>query len=89
MERHLLQKAPAGRANKEGSSVFYAADQEKTAVAEIGPYRGMVVSVCEARATEKLIIIDLRQSLQTPNPFVATDLGFVREVASPFAGSIF
>lgn len=74
------EKAKAGRANKEGSAVFYAADQEKTAVAEIRPYRGMVASICTAHPINELTIIDLSRPIETPNPFVTKDLGLLLEV---------
>lgn len=38
-------KASAGRANRKGQVVLYCADQEETAIAEVRPARGNVVSL--------------------------------------------
>lgn len=49
----------AGRANKEGEPVLYCAEQEQTAVAEVRPARGQLISVCRVRLREDCSILDL------------------------------
>jgi len=56
-------KRQAGRANREGRAVLYCADQEQTAVAEVRPGRGQLVSVCEARVCNDTKVLDLSASL--------------------------
>ena len=60
--------------------MFYSADQEQTAVAEVRPHRGLVVSVCEDRVRSNLAIIDLNQRIELPNPFLTENMEFVVEV---------
>src|SRR6266404_5580807 len=62
-------KCQAGRANREGQSVLYCADQFHTAVAETRPARGLAVSVAELRITRDLRIIDLVKPPPSVNPF--------------------
>ena len=62
-------KARAGRANTEDEVVLYAADQEATAVAEIRPWRGVLVSVAEIRTSETLHLVDLGHPMSLSNPF--------------------
>lgn len=62
-------KARAARANTEGEVVLYAADQEATAIAEIRPWRGLLVSVAEIKPSRKLRLTDLSKSPPLVNPF--------------------
>lgn len=62
-------KARAGRANTEGEVVLYTADQEVTAVAEIRPWRGVLVSVAEIRTSKTLHLVDLCRPISLSNPF--------------------
>ena len=61
-------KACAGRANCKGESVLYCAETETTAVAEVRPATGLVVSVCRIRPHRALEVLDL-VSTHTINPF--------------------
>lgn len=63
-------KARAARANSEGEVVLYAADQEPTAIAEIRPWRGILVSVAEVRISERLCLVDLSVPPSPSNPFI-------------------
>jgi RES domain len=62
-------KARAARANAEGEVVLYTADQEATAIAEVRPWRGILVSVAEIRTSRKLRLVDLNNSPPVVNPF--------------------
>lgn len=63
------EKASPGRANARGKVVFYCADKEETAVAEVRPVRGEYVSVAEVRTVRELKILDLVTDAEPPNPF--------------------
>ncbi|UUZ78500.1 RES family NAD+ phosphorylase [Polaromonas sp. P1(28)-13] len=87
-------KAKPGRANKQREVVLYVADQEETAVAEVRPARGNLVSVAEIRTVQDLRLIDLHAPMRPSNPFVdevpAYELemehlltGFAEELATP------
>ena len=62
------EKAGPGRANPEGESVLYCAETEMTAIAEVRPATGLVISVCRLRPRRELSILDL-VSAHTINPF--------------------
>ncbi|MFM0016534.1 RES family NAD+ phosphorylase [Paraburkholderia sediminicola] len=62
-------KAQPGRANQAGEVVLYIADQEVTAVAEVRPARGLLVSVAELRAVRDLRLVDLHKPVRPSNPF--------------------
>lgn len=64
---------PAGRANRAGKVVLYCADHRRTAIAEIRPTRGLLVSICELRTTSELRILDLTRPREVINPFLASD----------------
>lgn len=64
-----LDKARAARANAEGEVVLYAADQDATAIAEVRPWRGLLVSVAEIRMSRKLRLVDLSKPPPLVNPF--------------------
>lgn len=67
------EDGPPGRANREDEVVLYCADHEKTAIAEVRPARGFVVSVCELRASRDLRILDLCRPRESLNPFLESD----------------
>lgn len=60
----------AGRANKQGESVLYIADQEATAVAETRPARGLLVSVAQVHVVRDLRLVDLHKPVRPSNPFI-------------------
>lgn len=64
-----FDKAKAARSNAEGEVVLYVADQEDTAIAEVRPWRGLLVSVAEIRALRKLRLVDLSKFPPLVNPF--------------------
>lgn len=70
-------KARNARASKEGEVVFYAADDEATAVAEIRPAQGEFVSVGTFRTARPLRLLDLSKEPRPLNPFTEKDLGFL------------
>ncbi|HLY98884.1 MAG TPA: RES family NAD+ phosphorylase [Candidatus Angelobacter sp.] len=67
-------KCPQSRLNREGETVLYCAETEKTAIAEIRPGRGYICTTCELALTRELKVIDLAAPLHTLNPFTTTDL---------------
>jgi hypothetical protein len=68
-----------GRLNRENEILFYGADQEDTAVAEMRPYRGAVVSVGPFRPVRPLRVIDLTADLPPVNPFTEESLLYWEE----------
>jgi len=58
-----------GRANPEGVSYFYGAEDESTAVAEIRPHRGMLVTVAMGETLRDLRLIDLAAGMTLASPF--------------------
>ena len=62
------EKATPGRANLKGDPVLYCAETEMTAIAEVRPAAGFVISVCLLRPRQELRVIDL-VSTHTVNPF--------------------
>nr|WP_175828905.1 RES family NAD+ phosphorylase [Burkholderia cepacia] len=61
--------AKPGRANRAGEVVLYLADQEETAVAEVRPVRGLLVSVAEVHTVRDLRLVDLHKPVRPSNPF--------------------
>ena len=80
------EKARSARANREGQRVLYCAEDETTAISEVRPARGMVVSVCTLTLRERIRILDLANELENVNPFLspypAYDVEFVDLLAS-------
>lgn len=72
--------AKAGRANTKGQVVLYVADQETTAVAEVRPWRGLLVSVAELQTAKDLSIVDLSKAPPPPNPFIDDAPRYEREL---------
>lgn len=58
-----------GRANLQGQPVLYVADADSTAVAEVRPSVGDVVSVGEFRLERDARIVDLATRIRLPSPF--------------------
>jgi len=73
-------KGPSARANFEGEVVLYCADQERTAVAEVRPALGHLVSVCRIEITRDFEILDLSRPARMPNPFTSEYLAHELEM---------
>lgn len=73
-----------GRANRVGQVALYAADQEYTAVAEVRPARGFLVTVGEWRTKRDLRLLDLFKERPPINPFTDTTLADTLELYSLF-----
>jgi len=71
---------PYGRANVDGNPVVYCAEAEATAVAEVRPARGFLVSVVELKISRDVRVIDLFSPPQRPNPFTTRDLPWVLDL---------
>jgi RES domain-containing protein len=69
-----------GRSNDENMAVLYCADTEDTAVAEVRPCRGLLVSVAKIRVKKDLRIVDLTVPLYSPNPFIGESARYELEV---------
>ena len=50
---------------------MYCADHERTAVAEVRPALGHLVSVCQIKVIRDFEILDLSQPAKMPNPFTS------------------
>ena len=64
----------AGRANRAGQVVLYCADQEETAVAEVRPARGYLVSIGKFHTRRDLRLLDLVMRRPQINPFTDPEL---------------
>jgi RES domain-containing protein len=67
-------KARAGRANPEGTSILYCAEEETTAIAEVRPARGQFISVAGGETTEDLNILDFAERVYFDTPFACEHL---------------
>lgn len=76
------QKARAARLNKQGEVLLYCADQKLTAIGEVRPWRGLVVTVGQFKARRDLRILDLSWYLATPNPFTTEQLPYELEITN-------
>lgn len=87
-------KVSAGRVNSEGQRVAYCAEEEATAVAEVRPAKGNLVSVGVVRVVRDQWIVDLGEPLPIPNPFLSEEVfwqieeaallnGFSRDLSEP------
>lgn len=65
----------AGRANPQGIPYLYTASNSSTAIAEIRPHKGDVVTVAKFEVMEPLILADLRNPRQTISPFELDENG--------------
>lgn len=70
MGKPPLSIATAGRANPYGISYLYMATNKKTAIAEIRPHKGDVVSIVKIRISTRLRLADLRNPKNYLSPFV-------------------
>lgn len=70
------EKSREGRANAKGQIVLYVAEGEKTAIAEIRPARGLIVSVAQFRTSRDLRLLDLARAFEAPNPFTDNPLRY-------------
>jgi len=68
-----------GRANREGQRVLYCTEDEPTAIAEVRPARGNLVSVGTLQTTADKDIVDLGDNLPIPNPFTTESLSYQLE----------
>ena len=75
-----IAKANPARLNRNGEVLLYCADQEITAVGEIRPWRGLVVTVARFRAQKDLRVLDLSTRLLRPNAFTTEMLGYEIEL---------
>jgi len=57
----LSKKAKGGRANPAGISYLYLAENLETAIAEIKPYIGDVITIASFSLSRKVKIVDIRQ----------------------------
>jgi hypothetical protein len=70
----------AGRANDMSQRVLYCADQASTAVSEVRPYTGEILSVCHIEVGTDTPIADLENGLVPPNPFTTRGLRHELEI---------
>ncbi len=75
-----IEKAKPARLSRVGEVLLYCADQEGTAIGEIRPWRGLIVTVARFRARKDLTILDLSTRLSPPNPFTTEQLGYELEM---------
>ena len=73
------EKTPAGRANPPGIPFLYTALDQPTAVAEIRPWKGALVSVAKFVLAREIVIIDLANIPPTETPFGIESLNWVLE----------
>ncbi|WP_213803742.1 RES family NAD+ phosphorylase [Granulicella sp. dw_53] len=79
LPRHQMghnPKCPASRLNRSGEAVLYAAEAEKTAIAEIRPGRGFICTTCELTTKRPLEVLDLASPLAELNPFTHEHLSW-------------
>ncbi|MGB8167198.1 MAG: RES family NAD+ phosphorylase [Chthoniobacteraceae bacterium] len=67
-------RATAGRANPAGIPYLYVAEAEMTAVSEIRPFLGGLVSVAKVRPRKNLQLVDLTKLRSIDSPFGHADL---------------
>jgi hypothetical protein len=59
-----------GRANRRNESMLYCSDDELTAISEMRPPRGYIISVCSLTLNRAARILDLCEPLEPINPFI-------------------
>ena len=69
MGRPPVDKALNGRANPLGISYLYAASDVSTAISEVQPYKGEIITVARIRFTGTIAVADLRDPKRTVSPF--------------------
>lgn len=93
-----IHKCKPGRVNRMTQRVLYSTEQESTAVSEVRPSRGAIVSVCGLKVLKSLRVADLAKRIASPNPFLSRGLRhnlevsavlneFSHQLASPLARS--
>ncbi len=86
--------APAGRANRNGSPVLYAASDEATAIHEVRPWIGCAVAVAKLTLVRDVLIVDASPRAIVTSPFFQESLdwrvsladlihAFARELSRP------
>ena len=74
------EKCHSSRAAAEGKRVLYCSRNQQTAIAEIRPQRGLLVSVGTLRTTKELRLLDLCARRPPVNPFVEGSLRYELEL---------
>jgi len=69
MGRPPNDRTPNGRANPLGISYLYAASDTLTAISEVQPYKGELVTVAKIQINTPKVIADLRDPKRTISPF--------------------
>jgi hypothetical protein len=69
MGRPPNDRTPNGRANPLGISYLYAASDTLTAISEVQPYKGEIVTVVKIQINATKVIADLRDPKRTISPF--------------------
>lgn len=64
------EKATHGRANPAGISYLYIASDLTTAISEIRPHTGELVTIAEFELTEQVNLVDLRSPRKLVTPFI-------------------
>lgn len=72
--------ATAGRGNIQGQPVLYLCTERGTAVSEVRPSVGDVVSVARFRLSRQVRVCDLRPNLSAITPFVESDEEFIEYI---------
>lgn len=73
MGKPPYEKAQGGRANPLGISYLYSATNKKTALAEVRPHKGDLVTIAKIKIPNKLKFADLRNPKQYLSPFARPD----------------
>ncbi|WOE70672.1 RES family NAD+ phosphorylase [Hydrogenimonas thermophila] len=63
-----------GRANPVGISYLYTATNKKTAIAEVRPHKGEVITIAKIKIIKKLILADLRNPRLDTSPFAIPNM---------------
>ena len=74
------QKAGPGRANPVGIPYLYVGSEQDTAVTEVRPHPGEVLTIAEFTIKENVRLVDLRNPRQMITPFVMADIDEVAAV---------
>lgn len=90
MGKPPVEKSTDGRANPKGISYFYGASDEKTAIAEVRPYKTETICVAKYKVNKKIYLIDLRDPKSTISPFDIEEdkLSLLYKEHMPFLGHL-
>ena len=58
-----------GRANPPGIPFLYLSDDDKTAIIEVRPWKGAIVSVAKFETIKKIRVVDLTAAISIDDPF--------------------